>query len=183
MGDMADMVNDDTLDRATDRVWRSRELTMFDSLGGNDRYRYLLRVSWGEAHAPALAWVMLNPSTATAQRLDPTMRRVIDFTAREGYTALDVVNLYALRSTDPAALWTSRDPVGPENDETIRMVAAQADRIVLAWGAHGRRARAERVLSLLPVGKPWLCLGRTRGSQPRHPLQVRRDREMEEVRW
>ena len=46
---------------------------------------------------------MLNPSTADETTDDPTIRRVIDFSRRWGFSRLIVVKLVPLRSTDPKA--------------------------------------------------------------------------------
>src|SRR5690554_6900188 len=88
-------------------------------------YRYTLtRSDYGDApwlsmHEPRLLWIMLNPSTADETADDPTIRRVKAFTRRLGYSGLTVVNLYAMRSTDPRGLWAAADPIGPDNDRAI----------------------------------------------------------------
>ena len=60
--------------------------------------------------------IMLNPSTADADQDDSTIRRLIGFAKRWGNGVLNVVNLYAYRSTDRGALINVSDPVGPDND-------------------------------------------------------------------
>ena len=143
---------------------------MFDDSG---RYRYQLGRRWA-AGGPVVAFVMLNPSTADAERDDPTIRRCAGFARRWGFAAMTVVNLFALRATDPARLRRARDPVGPANDGHIAAAAAGADAVVLAWGAHGDlRGRDRDVLALLAGVRP-ACLGVTRGGQPRHPLYLPR---------
>src|SRR5689334_20041621 len=62
-------------------------------------YRYRLTRRWGDG--PALLFVMLNPSTADATEDDPTIRRCTGFAKREGMPAIEVVNLFAWRATDP----------------------------------------------------------------------------------
>ena len=44
---------------------------------------------------------MLNSSTADETTDDPTIRRVVDFSRRWGFSQLIVVKLAPLRSTDP----------------------------------------------------------------------------------
>lgn len=66
-------------------------------------YRYMLTREWDE-HGDKICWVMLNPSTADETLDDPTIRRVRSFSQREGYGSLVVVNLYAMRATDPKGL-------------------------------------------------------------------------------
>lgn len=124
---------------------------------------------------------MLNPSTADEEVDDPTIRRCIGFSRRDGLSGLRVVNLFALRSTDPAGLADAWDPVGPENDAWIRDVAARSHRIVVAWGAHPlARTRIGAVVPILrgAEGRRLWCLGTTASGAPRHPLYVRGDTTM-----
>jgi hypothetical protein len=116
---------------------------------------------------------MLNPSTATDATDDPTIRRCIRFSAAWGYGRLVVVNLFALRSTNPAELANHPDPVGDDNDQAILAAARQAGTVACAWGAHpSAPLRARTVVSLLS-GVGLHCLGTTRHGQPRHPLYVK----------
>lgn len=93
-----------------------------------------------------------------------------------GYSGVDVVNLFAWRSTDPAGLKSSTAPVGPLNDQFILAAAATARTIVVAWGQHGKYLRRGRKVARLLVekfGRPQLfCLGVTKAGQPRHPLYI-----------
>jgi hypothetical protein len=138
-------------------------------------YRYVLT-----RHIPQLIrwvrpclFVMLNPSTADADVDDPTIRRCIGFARTWGCTELTVVNLFALRATDPKELTKHADPIGPDNDQHIEEQVEKhwsTGKIVAAWGAH-------------PLAKPrsdWFrgqfgivdCLGLTQAGAPRHPLYV-----------
>lgn len=138
-------------------------------------WRYTLTRTW-DAALPVCNFLMLNPSTADETASDPTVTRCLGFARRWGYGTLIVTNIFAYRSTDPRGLLTTPDPVGPDNDAAIVDVAGRADRVIAAWGVHGALANRERaVLRLLkPVRWP-LCLGRTKGGHPRHPLYVRAD--------
>jgi hypothetical protein len=136
-------------------------------------YRYLLTRTWGTA--PLMTWIMLNPSTADAAADDPTIRRCRNFARREGCGGIQVVNLFALRSTDPLLLRGHSDPVGPSNDEAIGAFATGL--VVAAWGAGGSlngRSRAVGAL-LAAAGVRLLCLGVTARGEPRHPLYARSD--------
>lgn len=150
-------------------------------LSPDGRYRYWLRRQLGEdPAAPALVFVMLNPSTADATTDDPTIRRCKAFAVRDGWGALEVVNLYALRSTDPAALWRDPDPVGPDNDRHLLAACRRAVAVVAAWGAApGLRPslRAAQVAGMLErEGIRLVSLGRTGSGHPTHPLYVKADR-------
>lgn len=126
---------------------------------------------------PAL-FIMLNPSTADAIKNDPTIRRCISFAERHGCTDLTVVNLFALRATDPRELTKCEDPIGPLNDQRI---AEMIDKhkmglIVAAWGAHPfAKGRAK---DLLKKYGTFLCLGKTKDGSPKHPLYVKNDSEL-----
>ena len=51
-------------------------------------------------HNGPVCWIMLNPSTADAFKDDPTIRRIIGFTMRWGYDALEVGHPYECIETD-----------------------------------------------------------------------------------
>lgn len=141
------------------------------------QYRYHLKRVWNP-NAPLLTFCMLNPSTADGSVDDATIRRCIAFAKRDGFGGIVVINLYALRSTDPAALRTHADPVGPWGNSVIRTLASdQAGRkVVLAWGANADPERAKTVIALLREGGCTLkCLGVTKDGHPRHPLYLRSD--------
>jgi hypothetical protein len=88
------------------------------------RYRYRLTRAW--AVGPIALFVMLNPSTANAEKDDPTICKCIKLARSWGSGALDVVNLCALISPHPRALFTTRDPVGPNTRPICRQRSAGA---------------------------------------------------------
>ena len=137
------------------------------------RYRYLLRRGVGESSGRVL-FIMLNPSRADETRNDATIRRCIGFARDWGFGLLDVVNLFALMSTDPAALLKAEDPVGPDNDAAIRAALRVADAVVLAWGNHAldHGERAAAVTEMAWWTTPPYCLGLTKRGAPRHPLRL-----------
>lgn len=141
-------------------------------------YRYSLHREWmNRLDGPRwCTFVMLNPSTADALEDDPTIRRCIGFARSLGCNGLAVVNLYAYRATNPAELWTVIDPVGPENDDTLRMffdMAAQHDfPIIAAWGTNAKPERVARVLSM-PGAERLSALSVTKSGAPGHPLYLR----------
>jgi hypothetical protein len=140
-------------------------------------YRYALTRGLGSLDGEGrCTFVMLNPSTADGVEDDPTIRRCIRFAREWGYRELKVVNLYALRATDPSKLWLADDPVGPLNDHTISLVFGGSDLIVAAWGAH---ARADRLAQFTEDFALWQfhALGLTKDGAPRHPLYLRADSE------
>jgi hypothetical protein len=118
---------------------------------------------------------MLNPSTADAEKLDPTIRRCLRFSQAWGYGGMAVVNLFALRATNPRALYQSEDPVGPENLRYLQEATGGAGGVVAAWGAHGAYRGQGKVVHDLLFGSSGAMayhLGLTQGGQPRHPLYL-----------
>lgn len=127
-------------------------------------------------------FVMLNPSRADADQDDPTIRRCIGFAQRLGYNRLHVVNLYAYRATDPFQLWEVDDPVGPLNDNVLRLAIWDTDLLIAAWGAHAKSDRVAEVRRMAMGGNgryPFLCLGKTKDGAPRHPLYLPADAELQ----
>jgi hypothetical protein len=153
------------------------------------RYRYRLD-RWWEGGEGRVCWIMLNPSTADATQDDPTIRRCITFSKAWGYASLVVVNLFALRATDPKALRLPAGAfqdeylsiIGPENDDTILAAEAESQRVVAAWGnhgsLHGRGADVREMLRTQP-----LHLGLTKTGEPRHPLYARADTQLARLAW
>lgn len=75
-------------------------------------FRYRLE-RHGLSGAGAIAWIMVNPSTADATENDATIRRVIGFTERLGGGWAGVGNKFAFRAKDIKALRTASDPAPP----------------------------------------------------------------------
>lgn len=134
-------------------------------------YRYKLTRVWGPGER--MVFIMLNPSTADADIDDPTIRRCIGFAKDLGFDGLEVVNLFALRSPDPAVLAKAEDPVGPLNDRFITD-SARGGMIVAAWGAHPFAAArgAEVAAMVAEAGETLYSLGVTKDGHPRHPLYL-----------
>lgn len=138
-------------------------------------YRYDLHRKWTFGKGRC-AFIMLNPSTADDTSNDPTVTRCINYAMGWGMNELVVLNLFALRSTDPAALYKSADPVGPENDLFIRHRAKAADLVVCAWGNHGSlNKRSDTVVRLLRELEIFpKCLKVTNLGHPSHPLYLKK---------
>lgn len=92
-----------------------------------------------------------------------------------GYGGLQVVNIFSLVSTDPAALYSTPDPIGPENDAAILDAVKGAGMVLCAWGTHGdHEGRAKAVVDLLrDAGVTPYCLGQNADGSPKHPLYLR----------
>jgi hypothetical protein len=147
-------------------------------------YRYHLTRSTGVPlrwHKPML-FICLNPSTADSQKDDNTIRKCIAYAKREGCTSMEILNLFALRSTNPRALLTHPDPVGPENDWWIDTVLSRFRQqiVIAAWGTN--EAGIERGAMIQKKYGPFQCLGMNRNGTPKHPLYLKNDQPLMELR-
>jgi hypothetical protein len=143
-------------------------------------YRYALVRAW--ARGPRHTWIMLNPSTADDVLDDPTVRRCIGFSRMWGAGGIRVVNLFALRSTDPSLLVHHPDPTGPHNNGVIQYTVEASDVTIAAWGAHPAAIdRAREVFEIVNPITRLYALGVTKAGQPRHPLYVKGDTQL--VTW
>ena len=136
------------------------------------KYRYTLhrRVGFMFDSAGTGAFVGLNPSTADEHIDDPTIRRCVAFARDWGYRDLLMLNLFAFRATKPKDMLAAADPIGPQNDETLRLVASEAQLVVAAWGAHGSHLEREAaVCKMLPTMH---ALRLTKDGHPAHPLYL-----------
>lgn len=192
----------------------------------DEKYRYYLEIplanrkqptlAGGEKHyseffapcsAPAappktVAFLMLNPSTATENFNDPTVKRCIERSVALGAKHCIITNLFAWRSTDPAALKRVEAPIEQirsyRNELVLSKVFKQAELVILAWGIHGcvlNRAQdvalAAKVSFEQYVGRKFYCLGYTKPQvmagktyrQPRHPLMLAYETKLEIVEW
>lgn len=159
-------------------------------------YRYRLERQWSDTPGTT-TFVMLNPSTADGEVDDNTIRRCMGFAKRWGHGRLVVVNLFALRATDPRELLEADDPVGPENDGYLRAVGSENSLIIAGWGSPPSKLyalhylRRDTALSLLAgpstissfKGRPIFCLGVTKKGQPRHPLYLSKESGLRKFNW
>lgn len=147
------------------------------------RYRYYLEWRWNIT--PLLYVCMLNPSTATAHKLDPTIQGLVKRAKMWGYGGVAVVNLFAFRSTDPHIMLSQQDPIGPENDNTIKAFIANASNsgspFIVAWGEHG--GHKKRWLDIVNIcaelGVSMQAFDTNKSGQPKHPLYCKHEKRLE----
>lgn len=152
------------------------------TLSDDGQYRYDLWRRWGPG--PALGALMLNPSTADADKDDATIRTLMKFARREGCDGIKVRNLFAWRTSKPHFLRNAYaeglDIVGELNDWWIEDLFT--DRfgvrpILAAWGRVDWMFTAARANTVLGRFAPRLSvLDPTpyRGPTP-HPLYLKDD--------
>ncbi len=142
-----------------------------------ETYRYTLWREW-DLIKPKLVFCGLNPSTATERVEDNTIRRIIDFADRWGYGGITMLNIFAIRSTDPKRLYKVGYPIGPDNDSMIEAELACARVFVAGWGNHGLHMnRGAEVLAMVKrAGVIPLCLGQNKKTgTPKHPLYLKNE--------
>jgi len=143
---------------------------------GCRHYRPALWHSW----APELGTVVFidpNPSTADADRDDPTSRRCRTLAADRGHGAMIMVNLFDYTATRPSDLKRKRAPVARCDDAVLVDACRDAALIVAAWGGHGlHRDRSSSVrerLSAAELSEYGFGIGKQ--GEPLHPLYPRRE--------
>lgn len=148
----------------------------------NRQYRYSLTHEWRDllfSDQRKIVWIGLNPSTADEQDLDPTLRRIRDFSKAWGYGAFTILNLFAYRATFPSDMLMAREPVGPENDQAILEACQDAETIVACWGHLGIAGKRDQAVLELLRNHDIHCLGRNQNGTPKHPLYIKKALELQ----
>ncbi|QRE00652.1 hypothetical protein [Pseudomonas phage Itty13] len=156
------------------------------------RYRYRLERETGVA-GPVVAFIGVNPSTADATEDDATIRKMVGFARRWGYSRVIVGNLFAYRATDVRELRRAyldpfeTRPLFAIESRYLLDIIRNADLLVPCWGDRGKipkvlRDRPSDVLHLLRhPAKPICHLGLTKRGDPKHPLMLGYDTQL--VEW
>ncbi len=137
-------------------------------------YRYRLRQIWNK-DLPLMVFCMLNPSKADEAGNDPTVERCERRArATKGCGGVEIVNIFAYRSTDPEAMKQHPEPIGQDNDRHILEAASTAMMVVCGWGNHGQHlGRGQQVLDMLvKAGVEVHCLKINSDGFPAHPLYI-----------
>lgn len=167
-----------------------------------DGCRYWLKRAWGAG--PCILWAMCNPSDANAQRDDPTMWRVMEFSLRWGFGSCIVINIIPFISSTPdeAIAWVQRaemwmidgEPPTPEWKRWQENIAWCGKSLkntkahVAAWGNNIDVGLSKRWLQDIANAcgdewedddvdpLKWLCLDTNSNGSPRHPLSRGKNR-------
>lgn len=97
------------------------------------------------------------------------------FTKQLGTDELDIVNLFAYRSTDPKELYVKDNPIGVENDTFIIESIKTSKFVIVGWGNHGKlhNRSSEVVTTLLKQYKNRIfALRILKNGEPGHPLYI-----------
>lgn len=139
------------------------------------RERFSLWRRWSDH--PLLGFVLMNPSIADEDRLDPTLKRCAGWAQRLGYGGMEIVNVFPLVSTDPRGLADhDHAPSRQQNASHIRDLATRTT-LIVGFGdllsSSWLRALALPALSEIADalgGVPVYALAVTENGSPRHPL-------------
>jgi hypothetical protein len=141
-------------------------------------YRYTCYRIWKNHADPRLVmFLMLNPSQADADQLDPTLKRCVAFAQAWGFDGMCVCNLFAFRATLPADMKAAADPIGDDCDYWTLRCAEHCEMVVAGFGndgSHLNRARAVRLL-FESIGKQLHYLKLNDDGSASHPLYLRAD--------
>ena len=150
---------------------------VFGPGGEASPYRYVLWRRW--ADGPTMAVIGCNPSTATAEADDPTIRRCIRFARDSEHGQLVMLNLFGYRATEVRDLGVVADPVGPDNHEQVVRGCLGAATVVCAWGDRRKLPIGHREWAPLFLGqlrargvRRFHALALTRAGDPGHPLYL-----------
>jgi serine/threonine protein phosphatase 1 len=130
----------------------------------------------------------INPSTATAGRDDPTIRRIKTFAERYNHGSWIMLNIYPKIESHPNNLPVNMDKaIHKRNIDHIKKYIDDDSIIVAAWGDAIANKRhpylkiclREIVNEIDGINKKWYSIGElTKKGNPWHPLWVSLDSEL-----
>ncbi len=141
------------------------------------RYRYVLSRVWNEVERPRMvAFIGLNPSCASANEDDRTVRKCQSLARRWGFDGMYMLNVYPYRATDPKEMQVHYLTLPAlealalklENLNAILQYGRASEMAIACWGAHGESQDAEAIRGELALSH----LGLTKRNQPKHPLYL-----------
>jgi len=141
--------------------------------------RYIL----GTVGSNPLICVGVNPSTASPDNLDNTLKSVKRISENNGYDSWIMINLYPQRATNPDNMdITCNNTIQTENLEHLRHILLKypnAD-IWVAWGTLiGKREYLKNCLASLVQASSqhnvnWITFGKlSKNGHPHHPLYLK----------
>ena len=156
----------------------------------DNRVRYVLGEEFSDPlNDNTLICIGVNPSTATPEKLDPTLSRVKLYAKRHQYSAWYMLNLYPQRATNPKDMDKEGDCIKhQQNIAAIRNLLKnipQAD-VWCAWGTiisqrayltdflHGNIENGiDGILAQFNDNYRFMAYAETKHGYPRHPLMMK----------
>ena len=129
-------------------------------------HRYALWRIWDDK-LPKVMYIGLNPSTADAEKDDPTITRLKGLTNMLGYGGFYMLNLFTNITPYPKQI----DYTDNKSFKYLRMFANKASIIVFCWGNFEiAKNRAREVIKMFPES---YCFGVNKDISPKHPLYLK----------
>lgn len=137
------------------------------------RYREWLIREW-DANLSKVNFIMLNPSTADADKDDPTINKCMRFAKKWGYGGIIVTNIFDFRATDPEEMLKSKQPSSENNIFNCLSIARQTELVVCAWGNKGlyKKRGLTMLKALKNYGVEPMGLKVNETGMPAHPLYL-----------
>jgi len=154
--------------------------TVIYSTSPDNKYRYALGVQEQFGKGDILYCFGVNPSTATPEKYDPTIKRVIRVTNKLGYDSWTMFNLYPRRATNPANL--DMDINEEEHEKNLKAISTikNGSTVWAAWGdlvdtrPFLRNCLSDILTRLKEKEIKWVKMGElTKNGNPRHPLYLK----------
>jgi hypothetical protein len=148
------------------------------------------RYTLGKLTQKPLFCIGVNPSTATPEKLDPTVRSVENHAFRKWFSSWIMLNVYPQRATNPDDMDIELNTgIHTKNLVEIEALFAKTPgaSIWCAWGTliNKRPYLRTCLQDIYFLGKKynmkWVCIGKTSQSgHPHHPLYLAHSAEMRE---
>lgn len=141
-------------------------------------------------HRRPLFVIGVNPSKADKETDDPTVRKIKTVAKENGFDGVVILNLYPLICTDPDGLPETADKNVIKGNHAIFYGEIQdfrnnlhkpQDDFITVWCAWGDlvekrpylKSEAETILRLFPEHTKFVCIGKTKKGNPKHPLYAK----------
>ena len=144
-------------------------------ISNDKKDRFSLSRIW-DSKKPKALYIMLNPSYADDESVDPTIRRLIFFSKKFKFGGFYVTNLFTQITPYPKELNMDNNSK-KKNLIIISELIKKSDLIVYAWGNLVSEPMQLRKLIESP-----LCFGINKNGTPKHPLYLRSDTKLQDFR-
>lgn len=151
--------------------WGPCSTGMVTSAEADPLHRYLLWWIW-DWSLPLWLFLMLNPSKATHETEDPTVKRQAARAMKGGAGGVIIGNAGALRETDRLLALRHDDIIGPDNQFWLMHAVTLADKIIVAHGPDAAKFGGDKLIRRATEGHQLFALKITKGGHPGHPLYI-----------
>lgn len=152
----------------------------------DNKYRYALG-EVRETESKILFCFGINPSTATPQKSDSTVKRIQMITSKHGYDSYIILNLCAQRAKNPDNMLNEQNQISHKENLNIityllNLYSHNSD-ILFAYGdlietrPYLKKNLCEiiNIIKTSSYGGNCYCLGKTKSGNARHPLYQKTD--------